>query len=120
MLVELKKMVNLQTKRNRYLEMNEKKLKKLYAQRTFWRGNSISTLSFYCVNDNKEVNATAPQTMWCILCHNNPILNVNPKTQIRKGLIIYNSSNGIMALRKQINSYQPNIFLKFEKEINVL
>jgi hypothetical protein len=60
----------------------------------------------------------APQTMWCILCHNNPILNVNPKTQTRKGLIVYNSSNGIMALRKQINSYHLNIFLKFEKKIN--
>jgi len=112
MLVELKEMVNLQTKWNRNLEMNEKKLKKLYAQRTFWRGNSISTLcwAFYCVNDNKEVNAMASQTMWCILCHNNPILNVNPKTQTRKGLIIYNSSNGIVALKKQINSYHPNIF----------
>jgi hypothetical protein len=66
--------------------------------------------AFYCVNDNKEVNTIALQTMWCILCHNNPILNVNPKTQSRKGLIIYNSSNDISTLRKQINSYHLNIF----------
>jgi hypothetical protein len=48
--------------------------------------------------------------MWCILCHNDPILNVNPKTQARKGLVIYNSSNGIVALRKRANSDHLNIF----------
>jgi hypothetical protein len=48
--------------------------------------------------------------MWCILCHNDPILNVNPKTQARKGLVIYNSSNGIVALRKHVNSDHLNIY----------
>jgi hypothetical protein len=56
--------------------------------------------------------------MWCILCHNNSILNVNPKTQARKGLIIYNSFNGIITLRKQVNLDHPNIFLKIEEKIN--
>ncbi len=58
--------------------------------------------------------------MRCIICHNNPILNVNPKTQARKRLIIYNSFNGIIALRKHVNSNHPNIFKKIEKEINCL
>ncbi len=75
---------------------------------------------FYYVNDNEEVNATTPQTMRCIICHNNPILNVNPKTQAKKGLIIYNSFNGIIALKKHVNSNHPNILKKFEKEINCL
>jgi hypothetical protein len=56
--------------------------------------------------------------MQCILCRNNPILNVNPKTQARKGLIIYNSSYGIATLRKNINSDHPNRLKKFEEEIN--
>jgi hypothetical protein len=92
--------------------MNENNLKKLHAQRTFWRGNSINALcwAFYSVNDNKEVDVIAPQTMRCILCHNNPILNVNPKMQVRKRLIIYNATNGIAALRKHVNSNHPNIF----------
>jgi hypothetical protein len=47
--------------------------------------------------------------MQCILCHNNPILNVNPKTKARKRLI-YNSYNGIAALRKHVNSYHHNLF----------
>jgi hypothetical protein len=56
----------------------------------FWKGNNKNALwwAFYCVNDNKEVNVTTPQTMHCILCHNNPILNLNPKIQARKWLIL--------------------------------
>jgi hypothetical protein len=81
MLVELEEMVSLQIERSRNLEMNENNLKKLHAQKTFWKGNSINALcwAFYCVNNNKEVNAIDPQTMRCILCQNNPILNINPK-----------------------------------------
>jgi hypothetical protein len=67
--------------------------------------------AFHCVNDNKEVNVT----MWCILCHNNPILNVNPKTQAMKGVIIYYTTNGIAALRKHVNSYHYNFFFKIEE-----
>jgi hypothetical protein len=40
--------------------------------------------AFYSVNDNKKINIIVLQTTHCILCHNNPILNLNPKTQIRK------------------------------------
>jgi hypothetical protein len=78
-LLELEEMGSLQ-------KMNENKFKKLHAQRAFWRGNNINALcwAFYCVNDNKEINVTTLQTMCCIFCHNNPILNVNPKTQARK------------------------------------
>jgi hypothetical protein len=56
--------------------------------------------------------------MRCIFCHNNPIFNVNPKTQARKGLIIYNSSYGIVASRKHITSDHPNKLKKFQEEIN--
>jgi len=53
--------------------------------------------------------------MGCILCHNNPILKVNRKTQARKGLIIYNSSYGIVALRKHVNLDHPNSLKKFKE-----
>jgi hypothetical protein len=55
------------------------------------------------------MNVATLQTMHCIFCHNNPILNVNPKTQTRKGLITYNITNGIVALRKHVNLDHPNI-----------
>jgi hypothetical protein len=58
--------------------------------------------------------------MQCIICHNNPILNVNLKTQARKWLIIYNSSNGITTLRKHVNSNHLNILKKFEKKYHYL
>jgi hypothetical protein len=53
--------------------------------------------------------------MCCIFYHNNPILNLNPKTQARKGLIIYNTTNGITTLKKCVNSYHSNVFNFFEK-----
>jgi hypothetical protein len=71
------------------LGMNEEKMKenfkKLHVQRSFWRGNSKIVLcwAFYYVNDSKEINVIVPQTMCCILCHSNPILNLNPKSQAR-------------------------------------
>jgi len=66
--------------------MNENSLKKLHTKRTFWKGNNRNALcwAFYCVNDNKEVNVTTFQTMHCILCHNNPILNVIQKRNLGK------------------------------------
>jgi hypothetical protein len=122
MSVKFKETVNLQTKGSRNLEMNEKNFKKLYAQRKFWRGNNRnkSCWAFYYVNDNKEVNATTPQTMWCIICHNNSILNANPETQSRIGLIIYSSFNGITTLKKHVNSNHLNILKKFKEKINCL
>jgi hypothetical protein len=71
----------------------------------------------FIINNNK-VNVIDRQTMRCILCHNNPILNVNPKTQARKGLIIYNTTNGIVALKKHVNLDHSNIFKNFEKKKN--
>jgi hypothetical protein len=70
------------------------------------------------MNDNKKVNVIVLQTVHCILCHNNPILNVNPKTQAKKGLIIYNTTNGIAPLRKHVNLNHSNILKQFEKEVN--
>jgi hypothetical protein len=90
---------------------------KLHAQRSFCRKNSKTALcrAFYCVNDNKKVNIIILQIMHCILCHNNPILNLNPKPQTRKGLFIYKKTNGIIALRKHVNLNHHNVFLKIEK-----
>jgi hypothetical protein len=70
------------------------------------------------MNDNKEVNVIVLQIMHCILCHNNPILNVNLKTQTKKGLIIYNTTNDITPLRKHVNLDHYNIFKFFEREVN--
>jgi hypothetical protein len=57
--------------------------------------------------------------MQCILCYNSPILNLNPKTQARRGLIIYNTSSGIIALRKHVHVNHSICFL-IEEEVNNL
>ncbi len=94
--------------------------KKLHVQRSFWRGNNKNVLcwAFYYVNDNKIFNVTTPQTMHCIFCHNNPILNLNPKIQVSKGLIIYNTINGITTLKKHVNLYHSNVLNFFFEEMN--
>jgi hypothetical protein len=120
-LLKPKKNVNLeenesfQRKGNMNLRMNEEKMKenfkKLHGQRSFWKGNSRNALCWvlYYVNHNKEVNVIACQTMHCIFCHSNPILNLNPKTQARKRLIIYNTTNGIATLREHDNANHSNV-----------
>jgi hypothetical protein len=56
--------------------------------------------------------------MHCILCYNNPILNLNPKAQAWRRLIIYNTTNGITTLIKHIISDHFNILNFFEEEVN--
>jgi len=110
------KNVSLQIEINKNEKINDEKMKnnlnKLHAQRSFWGTNNINVLcwAFYPVNDNKEVNILIPQTMHCIIYHNNPILYLNLKTQARKGLIIYNTNNSITALKKHVNLDHFDVF----------
>jgi hypothetical protein len=52
--------------------------------------------------------------MHCIFGHSNPILNLNSKTQARKGLIIYNTTNYIIALRKHVNANHSHVLKKIK------
>jgi hypothetical protein len=47
-----------------------------------------------------------------IFCHTNPILNLIPKIHARKGLIIYDTTNGITTLRKDVNIDHSNVLKK--------
>jgi hypothetical protein len=84
-------------------------LRKLNAQKLFW--NQIVKMHYVGhFIDKREVDLITPQVMHCI-CHNNSILNLNPKTQTRRGLIKYNTTNGIIALRKHVNVGPIFIFI---------
>jgi hypothetical protein len=37
--------------------------------------------------------------MRCIFCYASPILITSAQTQVKKGLILYNSANGIITLK---------------------
>ncbi len=81
-------------------EIMKGNLKKLYAQRKIWKphGRTFICWSFYCVNDNAEVDLVNTQTMRYILCYRNLIIGINPRTQVRKGLISYYKTNGITSI----------------------
>jgi hypothetical protein len=53
--------------------------------------------------------------MRCIFCYNNSVLFCNPKTQVRKGLIIHNITKGIITLIKNVNVNHSIIANLFEK-----
>jgi hypothetical protein len=54
--------------------------------------------------------------MHCIFFQNNQVLNLNPKTQAKKGLIIYiNTIDGKSTLKNHVNVNQSIIFEIFEK-----
>ncbi len=94
---------DLQTKTSRNIEgQNEQKtiqnnIKKLHVQRKFWKRHEKTSLcwAYYCVNDNTYVDLKNPWIMHYILCHNNPINAMNPRTQARRRLISYFKTNGI-------------------------
>jgi hypothetical protein len=47
--------------------------------------------------------------MHCVLCHQNPIIGINPRIQLRKGLISYYKTNGITSLMEEVNSLLKRI-----------
>jgi len=58
--------------------------------------------------------------MHCIFCYQNPIIGINPKPQVKKGLISYYKINGITSLKKDVNAYHSFIAQMFKEEVNNL
>jgi hypothetical protein len=73
----------------------------LHAQRKSWQPHGKLPLcwSFYCVNDNTEIDLENREIMRCILCYQEPVIGINSKTQARKGLISYCKKNGTTSLK---------------------
>jgi hypothetical protein len=74
----------------------------LHAQRKIWQPHGRLSLcwSFYCVNDNTQIDLENTQIKHCIFCYQEPVIGINLKTQARKGLISYYKTNGITFLKK--------------------
>ncbi len=77
-------------------------------------------LGFFFMNDNKDVDVKCPQTMKCIFCYNSLVLFCNLETQAKKGLIIYNKTNGITTMKKHVNADEIIIAKMFEGEVNTI
>jgi hypothetical protein len=106
--------------KSRNVQIMKKILQKLHVQRKIWKGHNKNSLcwAFYCVNDGKKVEVRSCQIMKCILCYDNAINIINPKTKNKKGLIIYYKTYGIIVLKKHVSAYHSIIAKKFEEEIN--
>jgi hypothetical protein len=91
---------------------------KLHAQRLCWKPNNKNVLcwAFDYVNDNKEVDLTTLQVIYCILCYNSPVLNLNPKLQARRKLIIYYTISCMIFIKKTCK-FKPfqSFFLKWKR-----
>ncbi len=74
----------------------------MHLQRTIKKSHGKIFLCwfFFNVNDSKGVDLKCPQMMRCILCYNCLVLVCNPRTQVNKGLILSNTTNGITTLKK--------------------
>jgi hypothetical protein len=55
--------------------------------------------------------------MRCILCYVGLVLITNAKTQARKGLIMYNNANEIIAFKKHLYANHCMIAKIFQKEV---
>jgi hypothetical protein len=93
---------SLQIETNRNLENGSEKimkgnLKKMQVQRKIWKphGKTYLCWSFYCVNDNVEVDLVNTQIMCYIFYYQNLVIGINPRTQMRKILICSYKTNGI-------------------------
>jgi len=53
-------------------------------------------------------------------CCSKPIFSLNPRKQLKKGLISYYKTNGITCLRKHVDRDHSISFRFFEKEVNDL
>jgi hypothetical protein len=74
-------------------------------------------LSFFYVNDIKNVDVNA-LTMRCIFCYNSIVLVCNVKIEARKGLILYNITNGIKTLKNYVNADHFIIAKMFKGKVN--
>jgi hypothetical protein len=106
---------NVQIETNTTLENGTKKimkgnLKKLHVQKKNWKPHGRTSLCwiFYCVNDNAKIDLANKQIMRCIFYYQNLKIGINPKTQMKKGLISYYKTNGIIFLLKHV---QINLLL---------
>jgi hypothetical protein len=68
------------------------------------------------VNDNVEVDVENTLILCCIHCYQNSVIGINPKTQVRKGSISYNKTNGITSLQKHVDANHSLITKALKKK----
>jgi hypothetical protein len=98
-------------------EIIQTNLQKLHIQRKIWRCHNKNAICwvFFCVNNDKEVDAENLEIMRCLFCYISLLHASNPKTIERKVLIYI--TYGITTLKKHVDSNHVLIIKNFE-EVN--
>jgi hypothetical protein len=105
-------------------EFDEKKIKQilqqLQTQRKKWCPHNRNAFcwSFYYIIDNLKVNLDVLQMMHCLLCHFQPIIFMNSRKKLKKGLVTYYKTSGMTCLQKHLDADHLVIYKRFQKEIN--
>lgn len=73
--------------------------------------------AFYVVNDNRQVNSKVLQVMHCMICHRKDVPLI-AKTKLRKGVISYLKTNGIVIFKNYVDVEHTLIAKKFEEEVS--
>jgi len=113
----------LETKTIKVVESNNERfvlnLHKLHAKRLFWKSERRNAIcwAFYVVNDNKLVDGKILQVMRCHLCYKTLVL-YSTRTKLRKGIMSYYKSNGILALRTHMDGKHNLLTKKLDEEVN--
>jgi hypothetical protein len=86
------------------------------------RGKNSSTWAFLCVNDESPIDVKVPHVMCCILCYSRLVGHVilEQKKKLKKGLVSYFKSNGIITLTNYVDANHGLIVKNFEEEMNNL
>ncbi len=74
-------------------------------------------LSFFYVNDIKNVDVKC-LNYEMYFCYNSMVLVCNVKIEARKGLILYNITNGIKTLKNYVNVDHSIIAKMFKEKMN--
>jgi hypothetical protein len=84
-----------------------------------WKKFSYSGF-FFCINDESKVDVEIPQIMHYMLCYEKLIsfAILKWRARLRKGLVSYFKSNGIIVLKKHVDANHNLIARNFEKEMN--
>jgi len=70
----------------------------------------------FCVNDYEKVDLENTQMMHCMLCYQNLVIRINPRTQVRKALFFYYKKNKIFKNKKHVDVEHTLIAKRFEKK----
>jgi hypothetical protein len=75
---------------------------------------------FFCINDESKVDVEIPQIMHYMLCYEKLVsfAILKWRTRLRKGLVSYFKSNGIIVLKKHVDANHNLIARNFEEEVN--